>query len=68
MQGTPYEENGTAYDDEYKDDMIDDYEDGNAEGRYRSMELLSMADMELVKVVSATDDAADMNIFDDESE
>ncbi|KAJ0035526.1 hypothetical protein Pint_24188 [Pistacia integerrima] len=65
---TPYDENGTAYDDEYKDDIIDDYEDGNAEGKYGSMELLSMADMEPAKAGAATDDAGDMNFFDDESE
>lgn len=68
-------EAATAHDYIYEDDLIDDEEDGNArETRNGSTEFLTSSDMEPLDINplkiggAATDDAADINFFDDESE
>lgn len=65
------DERGAAYDDdEYKNDLIEN-EDGNAEARNGSTEILTSSellplDVHPVKAGLATDDATDMNFSEDE--
>lgn len=58
--------------DSYDNDMVD-YQDGTAEARKGSLELVSLTDVESLDAIpanaaaaAATDDEADINFFDDD--